>query len=690
VDDAIVFLENTVRRMEHYSESPMQATLNSAKEIAFTILSMTLALSAVFLPLLFMSGLIGRIFREFAVTIVVAIIASGVVSLSLTPLMCARLLKARGHGAHKSWMERIIGAIERRVLDIYGNLLWFFLHHRWISVVTWIVCLVGTGYLFVKIPKTFLPIGDSSFIRGVLIAQEGTSPERMHELQLQAEEVLHANPSVRLSFTASGISGFLASNQAFVLAFLEDPGHRPPLQAPGPNGKVAEIPNPTIQQIAQSLTMGIMQHLQGAMAGLQPNPVLQISTGAAATQTGQFSYSISGINQQEVYATSQKLLAKLNERAGTMFQPPIISDLYISTPSLKIDILRDKAAFYGVSPTSIESLLRNAYSQNYVYLIKKPQDQYQVILEVTPDARSHPEDLAQLYVKSDDGQQNIPLSAVARWEPVLGPQVVNHLNQFTSVTLNFNLMPGVAIGDATDFIEKAAAEVVPQQIRGQFQGEALTFREAIASFTVLGILAIFVMYVILAILYESYIHPITVLSTLPTALVGGLLTLMLFGEQASLYAYIGLFMLMGIVKKNGIMIVDFAIQRVAEGETAEQAIHDASMDRFRPILMTTLAAVMGAVPIAIGWGADAASRRPLGLVIVGGLLVSQLITLFVTPVIYLYMELFQEKVLNKIPFFAAHYEGHAHHLEAPHVEQSVAEERITREPQPVGNGSNGH
>jgi HAE1 family hydrophobic/amphiphilic exporter-1 len=354
------------------------------------------------------------------------------------------------------------------------------------------------------------------------------------------------------------------------------------------------------------------------------------------------------VNPEQVYDAGAKLMAKLHEYPGFL---TVASDYYNNTPNLDIEIHREQAKIYGVSEARILLLLRNAYAQNYVYLIKKPTDQYQVILEANDRARETPDDLGLLYIRSDDGKRLVPLNALVHWKSSIGPQAVNHLNQFTSVTLNFNLKPGVAIGDATDFITKAAAEIVPPALRASLQGEALTFRDTVRDLTILMALAVFVMYVILAILYESYLHPLTVLSTLPTALVGGLLTLYLFGAQASLYAFVGMFMLMGIVKKNGIMIIDFALQRVGHGESAEKAIHDASMDRFRPILMTTLAAVFGALPIALGYGADGASRRPLGLVIVGGLVVSQFITLFITPVIYLYFEDFQEKVLDRTSFF---------------------------------------
>jgi hydrophobic/amphiphilic exporter-1 (mainly G- bacteria), HAE1 family len=631
VDDAIVFLENTVRRMER-GEQPFDAAINSAREISFTIMSMTISLAAVFIPLVFMSGLVGRIFREFAITIVIAIFASGLVSLTLTPLMCARLLKGRGEGSKKTWMERVIGGVEKRVLGMYGGSLWWFLRHRWISPVIWVICLAGTIWLFVLIPKAFLPPGDSSVIFGAFIAREGSSPDQMKALQNRVDETLHQDPNVITDFTMTGASGFLAANQGITFTFIKPPDERAPIQ------------------VVTAEMMGKLNSIPGLFTFLRPFPVLEISTGVTSQQQGQYAFTVSGANPDQVYDAGSKLMGKLREYPGFL---TVSSDYYNNTPNLDIELRRDQAKTYGISEARILTLLRNAYSQNYLYLIKKPEDQYQVILEIADAARSRPEDLSLLYIRSDDGRRLVSLGELVTWKSTLGAQAVNHLNQFTSMTLFFNLKPGVALGDATNFINKAAGEVVPPTVRAELQGEAQTFSNTVTSLTILMALAVFVMYVILAILYESYVHPLTVLSTLPTALVGGLLTLVLFGQEASLYAFVGMFMLMGIVKKNGIMIVDFARQRVAAGESAVVAIHDASMDRFRPILMTTLAAVFGALPIALGYGADGSSRRPLGLVVVGGLVVSQLITLYITPVIYLYLEQFQENVLDRTSFFGS-------------------------------------
>ena len=658
VDDAIVFLENTVRRME-LGENALDATINSAKEISFTILSMTISLAVVFLPLVFMPGLVGRIFREFAVTIIVSIIASGLVSLTLTPLMCARLLATRGEHGKKTLMERFANAIIDPIIAFYGRTLTWFLKHVWVSVAIWLICFAGTVALFYAVPQSFLPLGDSSFIFGFMIGQQGTSHVQMHEYQTQADKIMQADPNVDVTFSMTGNSQFLQSNQGILLAFLKDPSERPPLQT-----QMGEIKNPPITSVAYSMQGNLAP--VPAFVVMNPQPVLQISTGATANLQGEYAYTLSGIDPEETYAVSRKLKQEMmgftveqNGQKIPGFAQPILTDLYDSTPNLEIEILRDQASTYGISVSKIEALLRKGYSQNYLYLIKRPEDQYQVIMEVEDKNRANPDDLRLLYVRSDDGKRVIPLSAVTRWKQTVGPQSVNHINQFTSVTIFFNLTPGVAIGDATAFLQQASAKVVPPQIRGALQGKAKDFEDTMGNLVVLMILAVFVMYVILGILYESYIHPVTVLSSLPVAIVGGLLTLYLFHETASLYAFIGVFMLMGIVKKNGIMMIDFALQRKAEGRTNIEAIHDASIDRFRPIIMTTLAALMGALPIALGFGADGASRRPLGLIIVGGLLVSQFITLYVTPALYLVGEAVQMHVLDRIPFFRAHHAGMA-------------------------------
>ena len=652
VDDAIVFLENAVRRMEKYGEPPLLATLRGAQEISFTILSMTVSLAAVFIPLVFLSGLMGRIFREFSITIVIAIFASGIVSLTLTPLMCARMLAARGHGQRKTFLERFIGGIEHRVVGVYGRSLWFFLHHRWISALVWVGCLLGTYGFFQALPKSFLPPGDSSFLLGVMIAQQGSSPEQMRAYQAQVERAMHENPDVELTITATGLSGMLNSNMGFMIAFLKPVNER--TTPPGP----LDGTHASIATVNADLGKKIFMSTVGLIPAMQPQPVLQISTGATARNTGAVSFAISGVDPQEVYQTAGKLTGAFYSQVGKLFaeQGGVIPDLYLDTPNLQIEPLRDQAATYGVDTTSIETLLSHAASQNYTYLIKRPTNQYQVILELDDAFRTSATDLNQLYVKSTDGQRVVPLNAVAKWHEGRGPQAVNHINQFTSVTFGFTPKPGVPLSEVTKFIQDTSDKIVPPTMKATFQGEALTFTQTVSDLKTLLVVAVFVMYVILGILYESYLHPITVLSSLPVALVGGLFTLWAarqFGMDVdvSLYAYIGMFMLMGIVKKNGIMIVDFALQRIAQGETAERAIHDASMDRFRPIIMTTLAAVMGAVPIALGFGADGASRRPLGLVIIGGLFFSQFLTLYVTPAIYLYLESFQEGVLDRTGFF---------------------------------------
>jgi hydrophobic/amphiphilic exporter-1 (mainly G- bacteria), HAE1 family len=619
VDDAIVFLENTVRLMES-GQQPMPAALNSARQITFTIVAMTVSLAVVFLPLVMVTGIIGRIFREFSVTIIVAIFASGIVSITLTPMMCSRVLGPRSHD-EKTWMERTVGHLFERITVAYGRSLYFFLHHRWISAVTWVACFGLTIWVFGLLPKTFIPAGDSSFIRGVLICQEGISPDRIKELQKQVDLALRSNPAVNESFTLAGFSQGLPSNQMLALAFLKDPSQRPP---------ITKVVSELSQEIAQ---------IPGIIPLMRPDPVLQISTGATKNNQGQYAFAISGVDAPQVYRSALQMMEKCRQYPGFA---TVSSDYFANTPMLGVDLNELQLQSYGLNNVNVEQLLRNAYSQNYTYLIKTPVDQYKVIVEAEDKQRSEPTDLDRLYFKPTGTGQIIPNQTVTDPQASVGRLSVNHINQFPSVTLYFNLKPGAATGDATAFIERTAAEVLPPTIRGQLQGEAQTFNQTFSQLGVLLFVAVFIMYVILGILYESWFHPITVLSSLPVAAVGGLFTLLLFHSDLSLYSYIGMFMLIGIVKKNGIMMVDFAVEQRRAGKTPVEAAHEASVERFRPIIMTTLAALMGAIPIAIGFGADAESRRPLGLILVGGLVVSQLITLYVTPALYLYLEALQD------------------------------------------------
>src|SRR6266446_3995242 len=638
VDDAIVFLENVVRRAEH-GESILKASYNTAGEISFTILSMTLSLAAVFIPLVFLPGLLGRIFREFSVTIIVAILASGLISLTLTPLMCARILGERKAGHKRARMEKWTSDFIKGVIAGYGGALDKFLDRAWLTIPIILACIVGLWFFFTHLPFTLLPPGDSGFIRGVFIAQEGSSPAQMRAYQQQVNQKLQDDPNVAQFFTLAGFSSRTAGSQALIFAFLKPKAERPPIDQ-------------CIVQLQKSIGT-----IPGVAAVMQPNPVLQINVGVTNQTQGQYAYTVSGIVPDDVYSASDQLMTKLREFKGFA---TVRSDFYNSTPNLTVDIDRERAATYGVSTSAVQSLLRTAYSQNYVYLIKQPEDQYQVILEVQDNERAQPADLDNLYVRSNSAGTTsasgaggggittttgtaanlVPLRAVTSTKQIVGPQAVNHLNQFTSVTINFNLLPNVAIGDATKYIEDSFTQVQRQfpTVQATFQGEALVFRQLFQSLPLLLLSAIFVMYVILGILYESYVHPITVLfPAIVPAVVGGLCTLWIFGSTLSLYSVIGLFLLLGIVKKNGILVVDFALKRIDEGSSLREAIHEASLERFRPIMMTTLAALMGAVPLALGFGHDASARRPLGLVIVGGLIFSQMIPLFVTPVIYLWL-----------------------------------------------------
>src|SRR5438132_1004135 len=451
VDDAIVFLENVIRRAEH-GESIVKAAYNTAGEISFTILSMTLSLAAVFIPLVFLPGLLGRIFQEFSITIIVAILASGLVSLTLTPLMCARILGERRAGHKRTRMEKWTGDFIKRVIGAYGRALDKFLDRAWLTIPILLVCILGLWFFFTHLPFTLLPPGDSGFIRGVFIAQEGSSPAQMHAYQQQVNQKLKDDPNIGQFFTLAGFAARTSSSQGLIFCFLKPRSQRLPIEQ-------------CIPQLQKSISS-----IPGIAAILQPNPVLQINVGATSQTQGQYAYTLSGIVPDDVYAAADELMTMLRNFNGLA---SVRSDYYNSTPNLTVDIDRERAATYGVSTSAVQSLLRTAYSQNYVYLIKQPEDQYQVILEVKDNERAQPADLNNLYVRSNTGgsfstsgagggtittttgtaANLVPLRAVTSTKQIVGPQAVNHFNQFTSVTINFNLLPDVAIGDAPKFIE---------------------------------------------------------------------------------------------------------------------------------------------------------------------------------------------------------------------------------------------
>jgi len=647
VDDAIVFLENVVRRMQDLNEDVMTACYNGAKEISFTILAMTLSLSAVFIPLVFMSGIMGLIFRELGVTIIIAILASGFVSLSLTPMMCSRMLKPRD-AANMTTVEKGADKLEHAFLRFYGPTLWWAMKHWYFSVAAYVLCGAGVVYLMMHLPTSFLPVGDSSFSFGVFVAPTGTSPDQMKVYQSKVEDILNKDESVQFFGVITGMGSYMNPNFGIVFTALKPRDQRPPIQ------QVTNVINYQISSIP------------GLLGVLTPQPTLEISTGATNQNQGAYAYVLSGLKQEDVYSSSFQLLVGMLKSG--MFSS-VQSDLFLDNPTLNLNLNREAAAGYGINATNFAQLLKDAYSENYSYLIKEPLQQYQVIVEVDRALARNPAQINLLYLNSQTNESMlytnekilpaeatalhvVPYDAVGSQERTVSPLTVNHLNNFNSVSIYFNVDQKFSIGQATNFIDALAAKVVPHGVMKGFQGQALVFKQTLTDMALMFIVALFVMYVILGILYESYLHPLTVLFSLFPALVGGLAALWVTNSDLSLYSIIGLFMLAGIVKKNAIMMIDFAVMHQAAGKSTADAVHLASMERFRPIIMTTLAAFFGIIPIAAGVGADAETRQPLGFVIVGGLILAQIMTLYVTPVTYMGFEWMQEHVLDKIPLFA--------------------------------------